>query len=146
MFIFFTKELEVPYYEECSFGYYEWFAKRVESIITVQKVPIPNFCKITSDYDYELEIKYLPELTNKENYLSRYDTYELVEKYWKNNYHTDYMRIKVEIDGNEIKLIPYTSIDYKLELNKSLENLFKKNAKKNDRKKLLMQGGNNNEN
>lgn len=124
MFIFFIENLEVPFFEECSFGYYEWFAKRVENTITITKIPIlAPFKKVISDYDYDLEIEYLPELKDKDKFLRRNETYELVENYWDGHNHLNYMKIKIEKKKENTILIPYTQEEYKLELDKTLEKL-----------------------
>lgn len=88
---------DIPFYEECSFGYYEWFVEKNNNEIVIHKIAtLAPFKRIISDRSYNLDIKYLPELINKEKFLNRNEAYRLVKKYWKNNHCTNYMKIKID--------------------------------------------------
>ncbi|EPY6472506.1 hypothetical protein ACWO4B_003203 [Clostridium sporogenes] len=98
----------VPFYEECSFGYFEWFVKSDKNEIVIYKIPtLAPFKRIISDKEYKLDIKYLPELSNREKFINRNEAYALVKKYWNPNEELNYLKfvkIKVDKDMDDIKL------------------------------------------
>lgn len=91
---------DIPYYEECDFGYYEWFVEKSNDEIVIHKIAtLAPFKRILSDKDYKVDIKYLPGLRNKERFLDRCEAYKIVKEHWDpnnnmNNY-LNYLRIKI---------------------------------------------------
>jgi len=84
---------DVPFYEECKFGYYEWFVRRNAKELVIKKLAVLAPYKIIiSDKSYDLEIKYSPELKNKDEYLSRMEAYEIVRRYWKDDNLLNYLK------------------------------------------------------
>lgn len=88
---------DIPFYEECGFGYYEWFVKKDNNEITIYKVAtLAPFKVPLSDSSYKLDIEYLPELKDTKKFLNRDEAYRLVNEYWKANKYEKYMKIKVK--------------------------------------------------
>lgn len=102
---------DIPFYEECSFGYYEWFVRKSEKDIVLIKEPIlAPYKEIISDKSYYSEIKISPRfnyeklilipkhdnLNYRVEYLSRIEAYRTVKKYWREGYSLDWLRIELE--------------------------------------------------
>ncbi|URZ05923.1 hypothetical protein [Clostridium felsineum] len=87
-----TKE-DIPFYEECTFGYYEWFVRKEDNEIVICKVAtLAPFKRIIDDKSYELDIKYsVMGQKHKGKFLNRSDAYELVRKYWTDNCSNNYL-------------------------------------------------------
>ncbi|PJI06558.1 MULTISPECIES: hypothetical protein [Clostridium] len=91
---------DIPFYEECSFGYYEWFVIKEDDEIVICKVAtLAPFKQIITDKSYELDIEYsVMGKKHKGKFASRYDAYALVRKYWINNAsnnHLGYLKIRI---------------------------------------------------
>lgn len=93
--------MDIPFYEECSFGYYEWYAKKDIYKMRIYRQPVlASFKRIRSDREYELNIKYDMKNSESDKFSGRNEAYEVVRKHWKNNNLNKYLGyMDVELKG-----------------------------------------------